>query len=42
MLIGLVGAAVTGAIIPVFTIILGDLVNAIGDPTKDLTEEVNK
>ena len=39
---GLVAAAISGALIPVFTIVLGELINAIGDPTKDLQEEVNR
>lgn len=39
---GLTAAAIGGALMPVFTIFLGELVNALGDPTQDLTAEVNK
>lgn len=39
---GLVAAAIGGSLIPVFTIFLGELWNALGDPTSDLMEAVEK
>lgn len=45
-MLGLAAAACTGVLMPVFTIFLGDLVNALGasimNPTADITDEVNK
>lgn len=42
MLGGVLAAAVGGAMVPVFTIFLGNLFNALGDPGADLMAEVRR
>lgn len=40
--VGVIAAGIGGTLMPVFTIFLGELVNALGDPTKDLMAELRR
>lgn len=42
IILGVLAAAIGGTLMPVFTIFLGEMVNALGDPTKNLMDDLRR